>query len=207
MAWAVCRDCPCALHCGTMRLTTHQTHTMRLLFLAALAPLAFQPQLHADRFHLASAQEESKAAEGSSPSIIEGVLLGEENGMYRLRVVGGEMWLAKSSVQRVEKDALTVADVEAREKAQAAAATTPAQNAVEATARRSDKAAADAVVAPAPVAAPAPVRVRFDPVLGTMVDPAELMADAMLERELAFAYTMTKDRRYIRLLRQLRRTR
>jgi hypothetical protein len=33
------------------------------------------------------------------------------------------------------------------------------------------------------------------------------MADAMLERELSFAYTMTKDRRYIRLLRQLRRTR
>ena len=180
---------------------------MRMLLLAAAAAAALQPSLLADRFHLASQQDASRATEGSSPDAIEGVLLGEEDGMYRLRVVGGEMWLAKSSVQRVEKDALTVADVEAREKAQATAAATPAQNAVEATARRSDKAAADAVVAPAPAAAPAPVRVRFDPVLGTMVDPAELMADAVLERELAFAYTMTKDRRYIRLLRQLRRTR
>lgn len=184
---------------------------MRMLLLAAAATAALQPSLLADRFHLTSQQDASRAAEGSSPDVIEGVLLGEENGMYRLRVVGGEMWLAKSSVQRIEKDALTVADIEAREKQQAEAAAKPAGAAgtpVEATARRGDKAAAEAL-APAPAAAPAPTpaRVRFDPVLGTLVDPAELMADALLERELAFAYSMTNDRRYIRLLRQLRRTR
>ena len=183
---------------------------MRMLLLAAAAAAALQPSLLADRFHLASQQDASRATEGSSPDAIEGVLLGEEDGMYRLRVVGGEMWLAKSAVQRIEKDALTVADIEAREKQQSEAASksggakdgTPA----EATARKGDRAAADAVVPAAPPA-PTQARSRFDPVLGTMVAPAEFMADAMLERELAFAYTMTKDRRYIRLLRQLRRTR
>jgi len=169
-----------------------------------------QPSLLADRFHLASQQDASRATEGSSPDAIEGVLLGEEDGMYRLRVVGGEMWLAKSAVQRIEKDALTVADIEAREKQQAeAAAKSGGANAgtpTDATARRSDRTAVDAVTPPT-AEIPAPARARFDPVLGTMVDPAEFMADAMLERELSFAYTMTKDRRYIRLLRQLRRTR
>jgi len=183
---------------------------MRMLLLAAAAAAALQPSLLADRFHLASQQDASRATEGSSPDAIEGVLLGEEDGMYRLRVVGGEMWLAKSAVQRIEKDALTVADIEAREKQQAeAAAKSGGANAgtpTDATARRSDRTAVDAVTPPT-AEIPAPARARFDPVLGTMVDPAEFMADAMLERELSFAYTMTKDRRYIRLLRQLRRTR
>ncbi len=183
---------------------------MRTLLLAATAAAALQPSLLADRFHLTSQQEASRAAEGSSPDAIEGVLLGEEDGMYRLRVVGGEMWLAKSAVQRIEKDALTVADIEAREKLQAdAAAKADGANAgtpVDAAARKGDRATADAIV-PAPASIPAPTRSRFDPVLGTMVDPAEFMADVVLERELSFAYTMTKDRRYIRLLRQLRRTR
>lgn len=183
---------------------------MRMLFLAAAAIAALQPHLLADRFLLASQQDASRAVEGSSPDVIEGVLLGVEDGMYRLRVVGGEMWLAKSSVQRIEKDALTVADIEAREKQQAeAAAKSGGANAgtpTDAMVLRGDRNAVDAVTPP-PAEVPAPARVRFDPVLGTMVDPAEFMADAALERELTFAYTMTKDRRYIRLLRQLRRTR
>lgn len=195
-----------------MRSPNTKTNTMRMLFLAAAAAAALQPSLLADRFHLTNQQDAARAAEGSSPDVIEGVLLGEEDGMYRLRVVGGEMWLARSAVQRIEKDALTVADIEAREKQQSEAASraggSTAGTPAEAAARKGDRAAADTVVpTPAAAPAPAPARIRFDPVLGTMVDPAEFLADAMLERELSFAYTMTKDRRYIRLLRQLRRTR
>jgi hypothetical protein len=88
---------------------------MRLLP-ASLAVLWLAAPAAADKIHLGSAEEAKKYAEGSSPSVIEGVLLKEEDGNYVVRVEGGEIRLAKARVHSVEKDGLTVADLEKREK-------------------------------------------------------------------------------------------
>jgi hypothetical protein len=88
---------------------------MRLLPVSLVAFCLAAPAA-ADKFHLGSADDAKKLAEGSSPSVIEGVLLEEKDGNYVIRVDGGEIRLAKASVHKIEKDGLTVADLEKREK-------------------------------------------------------------------------------------------
>jgi hypothetical protein len=87
--------------------------------LAAAALLALAPAARADKFYFTTADEDAKASEGSSASFVEGVLLKEESGFYFVRVEGGEIQLPKASVVRIEKDGLTVAQLEERERAAA----------------------------------------------------------------------------------------
>lgn len=185
---------------------------MRFLPLTACA-LLFALPAKADKFWLAESSN-TPANQASTPNFVEGVLLEEADGMYVLRVVGGELRLPKASVSKVEKDGLTIGAIEQAEKAaaeklalqnrereleQGAAKKAREIQALEASARRSNK-PADVVVVPAD-APQAPV---FDPVVGVargVVPSGDLLGDAQL------AYELTKDRRYLRVIRQLRRLR
>lgn len=88
---------------------------MLRLSLAALATLAFHRPALADKFHFGPA-DDAKKMQAGTPQIVEGVLLKEENGMLEIRVEGGTITLAKAMVTKIEKDGLTVADLEKREK-------------------------------------------------------------------------------------------
>jgi len=185
---------------------------MRFLPLTACA-LLFALPAKADKFWLAETSK-APANQASSPNFVEGVLMEETDGMYVLRVVGGEMRLPKASVSKVEKDELTIGAIENAEKAaaeklaqqnrereleQSAARKAREIQVLEASVRRGGK-AADAVVAPADV----PQQPVFDPVVGVargVVPAGDLLADAQI------AYELTKDRRYLRVIRQLRRLR
>ncbi len=160
--------------------------------------------------------------EGSSPRSIEGVLLDQDEDFYHLRVEGGELWLAKAQVVKIDKNSTTVAAIEAAEK-QAHAQRTAAAKAAELARRAAAEAAALAEPAAASeavfsgvvlddvTAAPAETtRVRearhFDPVLGAVRGGHEI-GDARLLRDLELAYQLTHDRSYLKLLRKLRRLR
>lgn len=188
---------------------------MRILPCTLLA-LCFAAPAKADKFWLSDPAAEKNAAEGSRPNVIEGVLLAEDAEGYHVRIVGGEVLLQKKLVFRIEKDALSIdaivqqeqaaakALAEADEARRAANAAIPRQRtrggvqAAEAAAKRSE-----AAPAPAPAestAAPA----GFDPVVGRIVpgtgpSHADLLAEAQRQ------WSLTKDRRYLSLLRKLRR--
>lgn len=184
---------------------------MRFLPLTACA-LLFALPAKADKFWLSDPAAQQNAPASSSPDLLEGVLLGEEGDSYRIRVVGGELLLAKKAVFKVEKDGLTV---EAIAKAEKDAAETLALanrerelqqqiarkerdvKAAEAAARKRDVKPAEASLR----AADEPV--AFDPVLGGL--PAMNRGD--LVREMRLAYDQTGNRDYLRALRQLRRLR
>lgn len=185
---------------------------MRSLLFPALALLLALPA-KADKFWL-SDPADPKVEAGSSPNVIEGVLIAENDDGYHVRVVGGELFLAKKAVFKVEKDSLSLDDISKAEQqaAEANAAAERERAAAEAASRRANqvrvaeasasKAAAKVVAAdaePAPAAEPA----GYDPVVGraTGTSQADLLRDAQV------AWTLTKDRRYLKLLRQLRRMR
>ncbi|MCU0862608.1 MAG: hypothetical protein MUC36_02340 [Planctomycetes bacterium] len=181
---------------------------MRFLPVCVCAALFALPA-KADKFWLSDPAAQQNSV--GSPEIIEGVLLAENDEGYHLRVVGGELLLPKKSVFKVEKDglsldAITKAERDGaerlasqnrdRELAQQAAAKGREIRVLEASARRDARA----------VEASGPARADgsgFDPVVGVNRGPvqADLMTDAQL------AYEMTRDRRYLRVLRQLRRLR
>ncbi|MCB9878323.1 MAG: hypothetical protein H6835_12060 [Planctomycetes bacterium] len=191
---------------------------MRYLTLIASA-LLFAVPAKADKFWLTDPEaEQQNAAEGSSPNVIEGVLIAESDEGYHVRVVGGEILLPKKSVFKIEKDALALdaivkaeADAKAqgerdnqeRRLAQEVAVTEQNVRIAEAAARRT----ARAVDADARLAEADAVQVQgaaaFDPVVGVAAsgNQYELMRDAQV------AWTLTNDRRYLKLLRQLRRMR
>lgn len=135
-----------------------------LLTFAVLAP-----SLCADRFFFGSEADDKKfvGKEGADTrASIAGVLLREENGMYVIRVEGGEVWVERARVYQVDKDDLTVAQLEDREREAkdllAAADKRRVAQFAEATARRSDRAA------PAPEATKAQaltIEVDFDGLL------------------------------------------
>lgn len=81
------------------------------LGLALLAPSA-----SADKFYFGK-KETAEKLQAGSPDVVEGVLLREENGIYVIRVEGGEIHVPKDSIYRIEKDDLTVAAIEQRERA------------------------------------------------------------------------------------------
>lgn len=191
---------------------------MRILPFVVLA-LALSAEAKADKFWLSDPSAKQQAAEGSSPAVIEGVLIAESDEGYHVRIVGGEVLLPKKAVFRIEKDALSVEAIVQQElalakaqaeappaaptaaKAMPAAATKRAgRNQAKAAEAAARKNAATEAPAPAPVEPPAydPVLHRATPVPGATTH-AELMAEAQL------AWTLTKDRRYMTLLRRLRR--
>ena len=167
----------------------------------------------ADKFWLTDPDDNARAAEGSSPDVIEGVLLAEEEGVYRIRVTGGELSLPRTAVFRVDKDALDLTAIADAEDAAVAAGAraneerrqrqrgrpgTRDARVAEASARRS----ARAVDAVAP-RSEAPAQ-RFDPVLGVATGVnAELQQMRAAEK----AFELTRDRRYLKQLRRLRRMR
>jgi hypothetical protein len=186
---------------------------MRYLILP-LSALLFAVPAKADKFWLSDPAAEKNTPAGSSPNIIEGVLVAESDEGYHVRVVGGEILLPKTSVFRIEKDDLSLDAIVAAEQesqaageraneerrlAQAAEQRERELRAVEASLTRSDVRAREASVTLAP-------RVGFDPVLGVATE-GNMMPQGELIRDVQLAYTLTKDRRYLKVLRQLRRLR
>ena len=80
---------------------------MRLIPLIVCTLLLSVPA-KADKFWLEDPESHKNAAAGSSPAVIEGVLLSEDADGYHVRTVGGEVVLAKKSVFKIEKDGLTL---------------------------------------------------------------------------------------------------
>ncbi|GAB4137066.1 MAG: hypothetical protein Fur0037_01960 [Planctomycetota bacterium] len=187
--------------------------------IAAAALLSLlAPSAKADRFWLRPMAEAERAVEGSRPDALEGVLLDRENGLYHLRVFGGEIWIPIAMVARVETDGLTLLDIERseaeaaprlaqaekeREDEQCAALGEPA--AVEASSDRGaapSEASFDLRKREAESAPGEPA--GFDPVRGVYVGA---MPDQDLLRDMELAYRLTHDRRYLKALRMLRRRR
>lgn len=185
---------------------------MRLLA-AVVCALCCAVPAKADTFWFAEPSSQAEAEANAVRDCVRGALLSEDADHYVVRVVGGEITLAKKSVVRVEKDDLTV---EAIAKMEADAAEALAQADAErrmrqsaATARR-DVAAAEASIgraeavedrASAPASAPLPAP-GFDPVLRAMRTNA---TKQQLVREATLAFAQTGDRDLRRLMRQLRR--
>lgn len=207
---------------------------MRILLLPLFA-LCLQVPAKADKFWLSDPAAQQNAPEGSTPNVIEGVLIAESDEGYHVRTVGGEILLPKKSVFRIEKDSLSIdaiiqqeqqaaerrATSEAAPKAAPASArhTKRAVRAVDATTNRSDDApnagptaGTDSVPDSVPATVPdrAPVGSKpsgFDPVIGREIPPTNGMSQADLMAELQLAWRLTKDKRYLVALRQLRRMR
>lgn len=186
---------------------------MRVLPLL-VCTLLLQVPAKADKFWLSDPNAPKNSAEGSMPNIITGVLIAESDEGYHVRIVGGEVILPKKSVRKIEKDDLSIDAIVKMEKdnaaaqeaankerqmAQAAARRAADVKAVEASAKR-----AAAPAAPAPAETPAAVAPGFDPVVG--VDRSvQGMSNVEMQRDMQLAWTLTKDRRYLVALRQLRR--
>lgn len=183
--------------------------TVTLLLLPGTAP---------DKFWLDSAAGAN--AEGSRPAVVEGVLLGEDATSYHVRVAGGEIWLPKSQVVKVEKDGLTVEALEQQEKAHKEEAqkegTQKAEAApvAEAAPAPADKAAGAVEAADAaaskpvePEAAPAEeIPARYDAIRGRFV-PGSAPTQTDYLRELEAAYAASGNRAVLRELRRARRAR
>jgi hypothetical protein len=189
---------------------------MRFLPLILPCALLFALPAKADKFWFSDPETQKNAPANSAPDMLEGVLVAEDADTYTVRIVGGEVVLAKKSVVKVEKDGLTVEQIGQSEKAAAdglAAADKERAlqqdiarkerelRAAEASAKKSAAVPADAS---ARVGGAAPAAAEFDPVLG--VAPAAPGALDLLRATQA-AYELTGDRAYLRALRQLRRLR
>lgn len=183
---------------------------MRTLPLIACA-LLFAVPAKADKFWLSDPAAQKDAAAGSSPDVLEGVLLAEDADGYHIRIVGGELVLPKKAVFKIEKDGLTVDAIVKAEKDAAAALLTADRErqllqevarkereikVAEASAQRGAARPAEAS-APRRDAAPA-----YDPVVDALVPAA---GDAVLAAKLA--WEQTGDRRWLVEMRRLRRAR
>ena len=177
--------------------------------------LLFCAPAKADKFWLTDPKSEQNATAGSSPNIIQGFLLSEEDDGYHIRVEGGQIVLAKKLVFHIEKGELTIdailqAEADSQKKldesnrqrvaAQKSERRSRERRFAEASAKRSGQ----AVAASSRRIENVPASLdEFDPVLGLANDNSQyaLMRDAKL------AWRQTKDRRYLKMLRQLRRLR
>ncbi|HEX5051628.1 MAG TPA: hypothetical protein VFZ65_07655 [Planctomycetota bacterium] len=181
---------------------------MRLIPLT-LGILFLQAPAKADKFWLADPANQKTAVEGSSPDYIEGVLIAESDEGYHIRVVGGEVLLPKASVFKIEKNALSIDDIVKAEQEAAKANEAANREREMANAAAQRKQQIRAVEASAPrrsEGSVAPAAQPFDPVIGVVPNP-EAMSDEMLQREVSLAFELTRDRRYLKMLRQLRRLR
>ncbi len=162
----------------------------------------------ADRFHFSAPD-----AEEMQQRIIEGVLLKEENGNYVIRVEGGEITVPKSTVQKIEKDGLTVAKLEEREKnarealAQANLEREAARRA-EATVRENLRESARAAEASASRASEVVEETAgvaiYDPVIGR-VSPIDMAVEHEIRRELGGHIRRAVQRELRQVRRELRR--
>ena len=84
------------------------------LLIAAVCAAALAPAARADKFHLATKEQEQKMTAGQA-DVIEGVLLEQKDNRYVIRIQGGQIELPTSRVHEIEKDGLTVAQIEQRE--------------------------------------------------------------------------------------------
>lgn len=84
-------------------------HTRKIL--PVLVALTLAPAAFADKFYFGSPDAAARMAAGDA-DVVEGVLLREENGNYVIRVEGGELTVPKAMVYKVEKDGLTIANLE-----------------------------------------------------------------------------------------------
>lgn len=186
---------------------------MRTILLTATASLLFSPLAHADKFWLRTETPQEQAVEGSRPDVIDGVVLDQDDTTYHLRVAGGELWLPKARVAKVEADGLSVAALEQQE-ADAAPRLADAERErvreqamwLEASAQRQaqpSEASFDRSE-PQPALVPVQPALVYDPVLDVA---HEQMRDYTLLRDLELAYQLTNDHRYIKTLRVLRRLR
>jgi hypothetical protein len=186
---------------------------MRILPLTVCA-LVFALPAKADKFWLSDPAAQKTASAGSSPEVVDGVLISEDADNYHVRVAGGELVLPKKAVFKIEKDDLTIETIVKGEKDSAEKLALANRERVlkqqiaqkerdvrvaEASAKRSDRKAADASAKVEPAAAPV---AGFDPVIGRAIGPA---IDPV--REALLAYELTRDRAYLRLARQMRRDR
>lgn len=169
--------------------------------LALLSLFALSSPAHADRIWFGTEADAKKWSEGQ-PQVVEGKILEETTDSYVVRIEGGVVTIAKAMVLKVEKDALTVQDVEKRERdgaarlvqankmrrerqAAEAAAEREAAQAAEASAQRAGQAEPRTVVeiqSPVPVAVPA----GYDPVLRVLrpaAGPAALPLPALTLRD------------------------
>ena len=189
---------------------------MRYLPLIAGVLLICAPA-KADKFWLSDPKAAQNAPAGSSPNFIEGVLIDENREEYHVRVSGGELVLRKTSVFKVEKDDLSLeaivkAEIDSkqagklanqqRNQHQALASEIREVKTALAAARRSARTVEASSTRPE--ARRAAQGTRFDPIVGTtngFDDNYILMRDAEI------AWSLTKDRRYLRIIRKLRRLR
>jgi hypothetical protein len=186
---------------------------MRTLPLVAVALLLAVPA-KADKFWLSDPAAKD-AAPGSTPNVIDGVLLAEDATSYHIRIVGGEIVLPKKAVFKVEKDDLSLDAIVKAEKdsADALAAANRERELQQQIASKereiklaeaaSRRAAARPVEASAPAVVPATAPAQYDPVLD-IAPPTNLPE---LQRAARMAFEQTRDRAYLKELRQLRRLR
>lgn len=84
----------------------------------SLIVLALAGPANADRFHLDTAEERAQYdSDGNGGDrAIDGVILSEDEDTYNIRVVGGEIVVAKSAVVEIERNDLDVAAIEGMER-------------------------------------------------------------------------------------------
>ena len=169
----------------------------------------------ADKFWLTDPNTKQSSVAGSSPNLIEGVIVAEKDGLYHVRIVGGMVMLAKKSIFKVEKDDLTLdaiiqAEADSKESGNAANASRRAAQSSQRSIRvvRSTNAPtsrkATAMEASTSRSVAAVTNNNFNPVLGVARGNSsqhEMMRDAKN------SWNRTKDRHFLKLLRQLRRMR
>ncbi len=80
------------------------------LILPTLALLTLAPAASADKFYLGSAEDAAKSS--GSPRAIQGVLLEDDEESYTIRIEGGLVTIPRSLVYKIEKDGVTIADLE-----------------------------------------------------------------------------------------------
>ncbi|MCR9247287.1 MAG: hypothetical protein NXI31_19820 [bacterium] len=181
---------------------------MRISLLLCTAAALFAAPAKADKFWL----EDPDKQTAGTPAVIEGVLLDQNDSSYHIRVVGGELILSKRRVFKVEKtdlslDAITKAEKKERERL----AKVSERRALERSAERlrRDVRVAEASLRrskPAPAKQPTTTRATtggFDPILGNAV--GDYLSHQQLLAELELAWTLTKDRKYLKALRRMRR--
>jgi hypothetical protein len=83
------------------------------LILPTLALLTLAPAASADKFYFGSAEEAAKTI--GSPRMVQGVLVADDEDSYTIRIEGGVVTVPKSSVYKIERDGVTIEDIESVE--------------------------------------------------------------------------------------------
>lgn len=201
---------------------------MLRLALVSFAALVLSPYASADKFYFTSDEETAKEEVDSIPDVIEGVLIAQDDENYTIRVEGGEVQVAVDMVLKIERDNLTIADIEALEAANAPVLAQAdearrqflAMERAAAAAVRSEVLAMEAALFDAEVAAAAeaiympgvPPAIQeatyFDPIIGVVRSPFPSVGEsAALLRDMFYRYQQRRTPDMARQMRQMRRYR